>query len=264
MELTQDQLDLFNKNGFILLKNFASKKECKMILEIAKIHLKYRIEPLETELGYDKKSRDFRTNESDYKSLSFEEKAPIRRLRQVYDRDVIFKNWMENKKIRPILKQILKDDVTITLAHHNSIMTKLPKISTQTRWHQDRRYWRYNNANLVSIWLALEKEYKNNGVLEFIPGSHKIHFSKEQFDEKEYFKEDIKENKELIKKKVSKKLERGDVVIFHSMLLHRANKNDTKKSKISFVYTVKGAQTKAIEGTRSSAYKEILLKEDLT
>ncbi|MBN2768419.1 MAG: phytanoyl-CoA dioxygenase family protein, partial [Campylobacterales bacterium] len=264
MELTQKQLDFFNENGFILLKKFASKKECKSILEIAKIHLKYRIEPLETELGYDKKSKDFRTNESDYKSLDFEEKAPVRRLRQVYDRDVIFKNWMENKEIRPILKQILKDEVVITLAHHNSIMTKLPKISTQTRWHQDRRYWRYNNDNLVSIWLALDKEYLNNGVLEFIPGSHKIDFTKEQFDEKEYFKEDLKENKKLIKTKISKKLERGDVVIFHSMLLHRANKNNTKKPKISFVYTVKGAQTKATEGTRSNAYKEVVLHDDLT
>ncbi len=264
MELTQKQLDFFDKNGFILLKDFASKKECKAILEIAKVHLKYRIEPIETELGYDKKSKDFRTNESDYKSLDFEQEAPIRRLRQVYSRDVIFKNWMENKEIRPILQQVLKDDVTITLAHHNSIMTKLPKISTQTRWHQDRRYWRYSDDNLVSIWLALDKEYENNGVLEFIPGSHKMHFSKEQFDEKEYFREDLEENSEIIATKVSKKLKRGDVVIFHSLLLHRANKNDTKKPKISFVYTVKGSQTQAIGGTRSSAYDEIYLGDTLS
>jgi phytanoyl-CoA hydroxylase len=48
-------------------------------------------------------------------------------------------------------------------------------------------------------------------------------------------------------------------VIFHSLLLHRANKNNTDKPKISFVYTVKGASTKVIEGTRSAEYKEIPL-----
>jgi phytanoyl-CoA hydroxylase len=143
-------------------------------------------------------------------------------------------------------------------------MTKLPKVSTQTRWHQDRRYWRYSDNNLVSIWLALDKEYANNGVLEFIPKSHKMNFSKEQFDEKEYFRENYEINSELINTKVSKKLKRGDVVIFHSMLLHRANKNDTKKPKISFVYTVKGSQTQAKKGTRSGAYDEIYLEDDLT
>ena len=33
---------------------------------------------------------------------------------------------MTNEKIRPILKQILNDTPVLTLAHHNSIMTKLP------------------------------------------------------------------------------------------------------------------------------------------
>ncbi len=134
-----------------------------------------------------------------------EEDTPVRRLRQVYDRDIVFKEWMEDKNIRPALEQILDDKVTITLAHHNSIMTKMPYVSTQTRWHQDRRYWRYTDNNLVSIWLALGEEYQENGVLEFIPGSHKIRFDKSQFDEKEYFKEDCEPNVELIKNKVSKK-----------------------------------------------------------
>ena len=138
-------------------------------------------------------------------------------------------------------------------------MTKMPYYSTATSWHQDRRYWRYSDDNLVSVWLALDSETSENGVLEFIPGSHNMHFSAEQFDEKEYFSEDNEKNQKIIATKVSTDLQKGDVVLFHSLLLHRANKNSTDKPKISFVYTVKGAKTEAIAGTRSSEFPEIVL-----
>jgi phytanoyl-CoA hydroxylase len=259
MQLSQEQLAKFNKNGFIVLRGFLDEKRCDDILRIAQIHLDAKIEPIETEIGYDSRDKKYRTYVTDYSSHADEEKIVVRRLRQVYDRDALFKAWMENEKIRPILQQILDDQVVITTAHHNSIMTKMPYYSTETRWHQDRRYWRYSDNNLISVWLALDSETSSNGVLEFIPGSHKMRFTHEQFDEKEYFLESKQENKKIIKTKISTDLHKGDVVIFHSLLLHRANKNSTDKPKISFVYTVKGARTKAIEGTRSSKFPEIVL-----
>jgi len=244
MELTKEQLDQFEENGFLLIRNFLDKKSCEVIKEIAKVHLKYKIEPIETEyeyIGIDKE----------------EYKTSVRRLRQVYDRDIIFKNWMQNKEIRPILEQVLKEKPVLITAHHNSIMTKLAHTSTHTCWHRDSRYWHYKGTNLVSVWLALGEENSKNGVLEFIPKSHKIKLSEESFDEKSFFREDYEINKELVSKKVSFELQAGDIVLFHSELLHRANANKSDEDKISFVYTVKGKSVKAIENTRSSAFKEI-------
>ena len=257
MTLSPEQLQQFNQNGFLILRDFANKTKCEAILEVAKVHLKYQVEPIETEVGYDEKSKEYRTEETDY--WTKERGSVVRRLRQVYSRDILFKGWMEDEKIRPILQQVLNDQVVITTSHHNSIMTKMPRKSTQTKWHQDRRYWSYSDDNLVSVWLALSDENSQNGVLEFIAGSHKMNFTSEQFDEKEYFKEDIEPNRLLIDKKVSTTLQRGDVVLFHSLLLHRANKNATQEPKISFVYTVKGLRTKVIIGTRSSKYPEVIL-----
>ena len=244
MRLTKDELDFFNKNGYIILRKFATKKECKMILDIAEVHLKYKVTPIETEAEY---------------NIVDEEAITVRRLRQVYNRDIIFKNWMEKRKIRPILKQIFQETPVITLAHHNSIMTKMPHSSTQTSWHQDIRYWNFKNDNLISIWLALDKEITQNGVLEFIPKSHKMKFKKKQFDKKEYFLTDYKSNQELIKTKVSTTLNRGDVVLFHSKLLHRANKNSTNRPKISFVYTARALSNPPLKNTRSSQYGEVVL-----
>ncbi len=257
MTLSNEQLQQFNQDGFLILRDFADKEKCEAILDVAKVHLQHKIEPIETEVGYDQKSKEYRTDATDYRKK--ETGTSVRRLRQVYSRDILFKEWMEDEKIRPVLQQVLNDQVVITTAHHNSIMTKMPHQSTQTRWHQDRRYWRYSDDNLVSIWLALNDENSENGVLEFIPGSHRMKFEADQFDEKEYLKEEFDKNIPLIEKKVSTTLEKGDVVLFHSLLLHRANKNDTDKAKISFVYTVKGSSTKVQEGTRSAEYPEIKL-----
>ena len=259
MELTPIELDAFNENGFLILRNFLNKQECEAILDVAKVHLKHKIEPIETEIDYGNKSQEYRTDVADYNSIQNDQNVTVRRLRQVYDRDILFKNWMESEKIRPILKQVLNDDVVITLAHHNSIMTKMPFSSTETSWHRDRRYWAYKGDNLVSVWLALEEENSENGVLEFIPASHKMEFNEEQFGDKEYFKTTHPLNMELIKKKVSRSLEVGDVVLFHCKLLHRANENRSKKPKISFVYTVKGKKTEVIKGSRSAEYPEIFL-----
>ena len=259
MMLTQAQLEQFNADGFLRLEGFADKALCDTIKDIAQAHLKHKVPPIETEMEYVGKTKEERKLISDGKSHLVEGQVTVRRLRQVYHRDIVFRQWMENEAIRPILKQVLGEAPTITIAHHNSIMTKMPHTSTETRWHQDFRYWNFENDNLVSVWLALDEEYSDNGVLEFIPGSHKMAFSSDQFDEKEYFREDTPQNHALIETKTSHPLKKGDVVLFHCKLLHRANKNLTDQPKISFVYTIKGVSNRAISGTRSAAYEEVPL-----
>ncbi len=243
MKLTQEQLQQFQKDGFLILKNFASSKLCDEILEKAKKHLIKKQAPIETE--------------QEYMSLN-EDKITVRRLRQVYDREEVFQEWMTNKEIRPILKQILKDTPVLTLAHHNSIMTKLPHESTRTYWHQDRRYWHFENDDLVSVWLALGDEYLENGLLEFIPETHKINFTKACFDEADNFLDENEENKKIIEKRTHQNLEKGDIVLFHCKTLHHASKNTTDEAKISFVYTVRAQSNKPLKDTRSD-FKEIVL-----
>ena len=243
MTLTNEQIDLFNKNGFLVIKSFLEIKLCNEILEKAKKHLEKKEAPIESEQEY----MHLKNND-----------ITVRRLRQVYDRETIFQDWMTNKKIRPILKQVLNDTPVLTLAHHNSIMTKLPYESTRTFWHQDRRYWHFENDNLVSVWLSLGEEFIENGLLEFIPKSHKVHFSKERFDENSNFLDENKENQKLIKTKVHENLSKGDIVLFHCKTLHHASKNTSEQAKISFVYTVRAQNNKPLKNTRSD-YKEIIL-----
>jgi phytanoyl-CoA hydroxylase len=168
MKLSHEQLTQFKQDGFIVLKQFASHTLCDAILQKAQHHLALKIAPIESE--------------QEYMQIE-QENTTVRRLRQVYEREPEFQAWMTHPDIRPILKQLLGDNPVLTLAHHNSIMTKMPFESSRTFWHQDRRYWHFNNDELLSVWLSLGDEVLDNGLLEFIPNSHTINFDKEQFDE---------------------------------------------------------------------------------
>jgi phytanoyl-CoA hydroxylase len=243
MKLTQQQVNEFHTNGFLLLKHFAQPQFCDEIRELAAKHLYDKIEPIESEEEYLQKDSDAKTT---------------RRLRQVYDREPLFAQWMTNPEIRPILEQLLGEEPRLLLAHHNSIMTKLPHVSSVTTWHQDIRYWHYENDNLLSVWLSLGDEHLENGLLEFIPGSHKMHFSPEQFDDLSSFRDDLPQNRDIIAKRVHFNLEKGDIVLFHAKTLHYANKNDTDTPKISFVYSVRGISNKPIPNTRSD-FREVTL-----
>ena len=243
MTLTPQQINDFQTNGFLLLKQFADHQLCDDIRNLAAKHLYERTEPIESEEEYLQKSSDAKTT---------------RRLRQVYDREPLFRAWMTEPEIRPVLEQLLGEEPRLLLAHHNSIMTKLPHVSSVTSWHQDIRYWHYENDNLLSVWLSLGDEFLDNGLLEFIPGSHRMTFTPGQFDEKSGFRDDLPQNRAIIDKRVHFDLKKGDVVLFHAKTLHAASKNNTDSPKISFVYSVRGISNRPIPDTRSD-YREVAL-----
>ncbi len=243
MRLTETQVTQFHRDGFIILREFLSTSESSALLNAAKRHIALATDPVETEEEYH--NIDGTT-------------STLRRLRQVYDRDPLFQRWMTYQKIRPVLKELLNDTPVLTLAHHNSIMTKFPSEISSTCWHQDRRYWHFVNDNLLSVWLSLGEEYLDNGLLEFIPGSHTMAFAPEQFTPTQCFRTDLEANRSLIEHRVHSNLNAGDIVLFHCQTLHSAHANMTQETKISFVYTVRGAQNVPLEGTRSAA-KEIVL-----
>ena len=244
LKIDTKMVQKFKEEGFLLFPKAVGEEIYRPILEVAQVHLKYKIPPIESEYEYSKIEKK-------------EYKESVRRLRGVYDRDILFKNWMENRLFCGYFREILEDEPVLITAHHNSIMTKMPHSSTPTNWHRDIRYWSYQNDNLVSVWLALGDEYSQNGVLEFIPKSHKMDLARDRFDDRLYFRDDLEENQELISTKVSFDLKAGDVVLFHSSTLHRANKNITDEPKISFVYTVKGSKTLPLPESRSARHKEI-------
>jgi phytanoyl-CoA hydroxylase len=130
-----------------------------------------------------------------------------------------------------------------------------------TGWHRDIRYWTFAEENLVSVWMALGAESVANGGLWLVPGSHRMAFPAERFDQARFFRADRADNVEIIRGAVSPPLAPGDTLFFHCNTLHSADQNLSGRVKFSLVYSYHGRSNAPTAGTRSASKPEVALEE---
>ena len=249
--LTEQEVAAFTRDGFVVARGLASADRCLELEEVIAAEIAKANGPVEYEadLGYPGSPQD----------RSSPGGSTIRRLRQVIDRHRVFADWATSFDLTSCLASLLGHRLVVPLAHHNCVMTKQPRFSSRTGWHQDFRYWSYQRPELVSAWLALGHESSSNGALEIIPGSHALQLDEHRFDAEQFFREDLPENEELIASRQSISLERGDVLLFHCLALHSAGPNTADQVKLSVVFTYRPEDNPPVPGSRSDAFPELSL-----
>lgn len=183
----------------------------------------------------------------------------VRRLLWAHSRHPVFTDWICYPGVVRRLQQLLGAQVTMPLAHHNCIMTKQPRYSSQTLWHQDIRFWSFQRPELVSVWLALGDETVENGCLSVIPGTHRMDLAPDRLDSGKFLDPTQPKNHELIERRIAVPLKPGDVLFFHGRTFHAAGSNQTELSKLSAVFTFRPTDNPPIPGTRSAAMPEMML-----
>jgi phytanoyl-CoA hydroxylase len=251
LQFSQLELEGFLRDGFIVVPGLVCQADVKKMRQITEIGLQDHIEPIEyeAELRYPGAPP----------SIEAEGGRTIRRLKQAHSRSFLFTEWMIRPDILNRLQQLLGPHVVCPLAHHNCIMTKQPRYSSETGWHQDIRYWSFQRPELINAWIALGTERPENGCLQVIPGSHKLTLDRNRLDDELFFRSDLPENKPLIETRKFASLHPGDVLFFHCRTLHAASRNSTIETKYSAVFTFRSADNPPVPGTRSAALPELLL-----
>lgn len=239
----------FCADGFVIARGLASAATCARVLKVARDRLSTEAGPAEYEADLH------------YPGAPASLDAPgghtVRRLLQAYARDSVFREWAASTPVGDRLRQLMGPDVLLAQAHHNCIMTKQPRYSSVTGWHQDIRYWSFERPELVSVWLALTPERPENGCLSFLPGTHLTEFARERLDDALFLREDLAENRSLIDTRVTPLLEPGDVVFFHCRTIHAAGANRTDQTKFSLVFTYHRADNRPLPGSRSASLASI-------
>jgi phytanoyl-CoA hydroxylase len=251
MKLPDEQISEFHAHGYLVFRGLVPNDACEAMRSVAEHHLRDAVPPLEyeAEVGYPGAPQ----------SVDAPGGRTVRRLRGAYNRDQCFGKWAEDPALVAKLVQLFGEEVSLSLAHHNCVMTKHPDFGTATGWHRDIRYWSFSRPDLISVWLALGSENACNGGLKFIPGSHRMAIAPERLDELDFLRPDVPQNQALFEHGISLELERGDVVFFHSGLFHAAGKNTTSAVKMSLVYAYHGKSNAPIPGTKSAAAGEVFL-----
>lgn len=249
--LTPAERENFQRDGFLILRGLAAPEQIAGLRTIAAEHLQRQIPPLEYEADLHYPGAPA--------SRTAEGGRTVRRLLQAQGRDPAFTQWIIQPDILVPLHQLLGPEVLMPLAHHNCIMTKQPRFSSDTGWHQDIRYWSFERADLINVWLALGPEREENGCLRLVPGSHRLDLAPERFDAARFLRTDLPENQALLRSAVTAELDAGDVLLFHCRCLHAATRNYSDGTKYSAVFTFRSGDNRPLAGTRSTSLPELLL-----
>jgi phytanoyl-CoA hydroxylase len=249
---TPEQLAQFSRDGYQIVRGLVPADACARLRASAERDLAATVPPVEYEA------------DTQYPGAPQSLQAPggrtVRRLLQAYARDAGFREWATAVPIVTRLKQLLGPRIVLSQAHHNCVMTKDPAYSSLTSWHRDIRYWSFERPELVSVWLALGEERRDNGCLLLLPGSHMMDFDASRLDAAQFLRTDLAENAALLETQVCAELNPGDVLFFHCRLFHAAGHNRAAQTKFSAVFTYHTTDNPPLPGTRSAAVPDIPLR----
>src|SRR3984957_197547 len=135
---------------------------------------------------------------------------------------------------------LLLDGDTPVCHFHSKLMQKEPRVGGAWEWHQDYGYWYKNEflfpEQMISIMTAITAATKANGCLQVIGGSHKLGriehgFAGEQVGASQHYVDLALSIMPLI----YVELEPGDALFFHPNLLHRSAANLSDKARWSLI-----------------------------
>jgi phytanoyl-CoA hydroxylase len=243
-------LQSFVRDGFVIVRGLCDESRLAALQAATDRDLAESVEPLEYEADIA------------YPGAPATRAAPggdtVRRLLDALARDPVFTDWACSPALTGWARQLLASDaVRVVRAHHNCVMTKHPRHSSATGWHQDIRYWSFDRPDLVNAWTALDFEGPDNGGMRLIPGSHRAVFGAESFDGERFFRTEPPANRDWIARAVQADLAAGDVLFFHAALLHAAGPNETDQRKRAVVFSYRSADNRPLPGSRSASREDL-------
>ena len=157
--LTQEQIDFYQTNGYIVVENVISAED---IAELRGI----------TDEFVDK-SREVteHTNVFDLEPGHTPEAPQLRRLKNPVALHPIYDRMLRHDYILDSVAQLIGPNIRYDTSKLNM---KSAGFGSPVEWHQDFAFGRDpSNDDMLSIGLAIDDMTRDNGCLLFIPGSHK-------------------------------------------------------------------------------------------
>lgn len=153
------------------------------------------------------------------------------------------------------LHDILNDDID---CFQSQFIFKNPGVVGQP-WHQDAYYFRYDKQPQVTVWVALSRATLENGCLWVLPGSHKKqrvfeHVADQRPESLQGYQEIVSED---TAEKIPVTMEPGDVLFFHSYLMHRSTDNVADYRRSAMVYHYAEAGTEPIDAIAAATLAHV-------
>lgn len=216
--LTSAQIDTYDRDGYLVLKNFFSKDEVDKMYHTALADDAMRKNALDLNDQTGKKTK---------LSLWFTPGNDV------------FGYMTRSERMINAIKPLLDSEAPIC-HFHSKLMQKEPRVGGAWEWHQDYGYWYKNQFlfpdQLISVMVALTEANKANGCLQVIKGSHKLGRVNHGFAGEQVGADMVMVNNALqTMPLIYCELGPGDALVFHSNLLHRSEANLSERPRWSII-----------------------------
>ena len=230
--LSQTQKQSWNEKGFILIPNFFPEDKCIEINQTV-------IDIVRSMVG---NSEEFNHAYIDQGHIGIREMKPSQKIENIEDemskvfrlhQTGIFNEFIKRDDLLNIVEDILGENIDCFLSQ---FIFKNPGAWGQP-WHQDSSYFPFDRAPQVGAWLATSAATKENGCLVILPGSHKEVIHEHLPDDRpgsNYGYTEIKDHD--FKKEMPLFLNTGDLLLFHSFLMHKSYDNKSNNRRTAMVY----------------------------
>lgn len=161
--LTQNQIQSYNEQGYLLIENFLTEEELLLWREAVTEAVEQRggkkMPGSEAKIGED----DGINKDNDYFGKVFDQ------MLNLWQTNDTVKQLMLDEKLGEMIAQLASWEGT--RIWHDQVLIKRP-WANPTSWHLDTPFWPFSDRRALSIWIALDDATYENGCLYFIPGSY--------------------------------------------------------------------------------------------
>ena len=159
---------------------------------------------------------------------------------RIHKHEPVFEQFASDPRITQIVADIIGQDLDCFLSQ---FIFKQSGALGQP-WHQDAFYFPFDGPHQVGIWLAITEARLDNGPLWVLPGSHNegIHAAvKDTREHANYGYFEIIDHD--MNDAVPVLMQPGDLLIFHSHLMHKSTDNESDDLRAAMVYHYAHAST---------------------
>jgi phytanoyl-CoA hydroxylase len=260
MILNSDQLSAYERDGYLVLEDFASIEACD--------ELRARAEQLVCEFDpavisifstheQTRTSDDYFLDSGDKIRCFFEENAfnsdgTLRQSKEqsintighaLHDLDPVFDRFSRTEAIEQLVGDL---GISDPLLLQSMYIFKQPRIGGEVTCHQDATFLYTEPLRMVGLWFALEDATIENGCLWAIPGGHKLGLKSrfvraedggtrlETFDASPWPEETLQ----------ALEVEKGSLIVLDPLLPHLSRENRSAKSRHAYTLHVIDAASK--------------------
>ena len=152
-----------------------------------------------------------------------------------------------NKRIIAHVKDILGENVVGWGAH---CLCKLPGDGKQISWHQDASYWPLTPSRTVTAWLAVDEADTENACMRFVAGSHRcghIHYRASDASEQNVLNQTV-DDVEQYGEVVYDELKAGEISLHSDLLLHGSDVNRSTRRRFGLTLRYCATEVRAALG----------------